>query len=201
MNNPDFNFMNYDFAPVMDYPAPHKMQVINLSNGLNERKIESIAWGIGKYNEQRNNMYTAEQYEGRRNIHIGIDIWTKAESPVYSFYNGTVQYVANNAQPGDYGPTLVIAYELNDQTFYALYGHLSSMTIANFSIGETVKKGQQIATIGVEAVNGGWPPHLHFQLSVEDPGQADMPGVVAEDNHEKALEIYPDPRLVLGDLY
>ncbi|HET6528601.1 MAG TPA: hypothetical protein VFG39_07595, partial [Balneolaceae bacterium] len=59
----------------------------------------------------------------------------------------------------------------------------------------------KIAEIGTEEVNGGWAPHLHFQLSVDDPGKADLPGVVSDDEREQALELYPDPRLVLGELY
>ena len=54
---------------------------------------------------------------------------------------------------------------------------------------------------GGEAENGGWPPHVHFQLSLERPATHDMPGVVSADDHQKALETFPDPRWVLGDLY
>ena len=49
--------------------------------------------------------------------------------------------------------------------------------------------------------NGGWEPHLHFQLSYQEPETHDMPGVVAPSDREEALQIYPDPRLVLGTLY
>ena len=54
---------------------------------------------------------------------------------------------------------------------------------------------------GSEEVNGGWPPHVHFQLSLKEPETHDMPGVVEQEARESALEIYPDPRLVLGLLY
>jgi murein DD-endopeptidase MepM/ murein hydrolase activator NlpD len=132
---------------------------------------------------------------------MGIDIWSKAGRPVFSFGDGEVDYAGNNDQPGDYGPTLILRYEIEDERFYALYGHLSEITLENISAGEKVKKGQQIATLGSDEVNGGWVPHLHFQLSCEDPGKADIPGVVAEEDHERALETYPDPRLVLGPIY
>ena len=49
--------------------------------------------------------------------------------------------------------------------------------------------------------NGGWPPHVHFQLSLIEPKTCDLPGVVSEENHEVALKVFPDPRHVLGNLY
>eukprot|EP00966_Prymnesium_polylepis_P148582 3432355-Prymnesium_polylepis.1 len=49
--------------------------------------------------------------------------------------------------------------------------------------------------------NGGWPSHVHFQLSVVRPETHDMPGVVSASQHHAALKRYPDPRMVLGPLY
>src|SRR5699024_2978458 len=117
------------------------------------------------------------------------------------FYEGKICYKADNNQPGNYGPTLVLCYILDEQPLFALYGHLSRENLDNTSEGERVKKGQKIASVGSEGVNGGWAPHLHFQLSWDDPGKADMPGVVSDKNHKKVLTTYPDPRLVLGPLY
>ena len=54
---------------------------------------------------------------------------------------------------------------------------------------------------GITHENGGWEPHLHFQLSYQEPDTHDMPGVVEPSKRDEALEIYPDPRLVLGALY
>ncbi|WP_440999174.1 peptidoglycan DD-metalloendopeptidase family protein [Fodinibius sp. SL11] len=195
-------FEDYNFAKVMDYPdRKEDLFVFDFSKGYDADFITTKEWGIGKYNEQRSNMYLASQFNNERNIHMGIDIWTKAESPVYSFWDGELAYLQNNDQPGDYGPTMVIKYELGSRPLYALYGHLSKKSLEMVSLNRPVKKGQKIATLGSQEVNGGWAPHLHFQLSVEDPKEADMPGVVAPENREEALETYPDPRIVLGNLY
>ncbi|HYW34686.1 MAG TPA: peptidoglycan DD-metalloendopeptidase family protein, partial [Balneolaceae bacterium] len=137
----------------------------------------------------------------KRNIHIGIDIWSEAGQPVFSFYKGIVCYMANHDQKGNYGPTLVIRYTFSGKNLYALFGHLSVMTLNNITVDKSVRKGEKIATIGTESENGGWPPHLHFQLCRQNPGKADMPGVVSEENRGQALKKYPDPRLVLGPLY
>ena len=51
-------------------------------------------------------------------------------------------------------------------------------------------------------MNGGWDPHLHFQLSLIEPITHDMPGVVnPKDREEALLKNYPDPRLVMGTIY
>lgn len=196
-----FALQNYDFAPVMNYPAPEELQVFDFTQGYRPDHIRTFEWGIGKYNEKRRAMYTAAQFGGERNIHMGIDIWSRAGRPVFSFYEGIVAYTANNDREGDYGPTLVIRYEAAERVIHALYGHLSALTLEHLEPGDRVGRGQQIATLGEASVNGGWAPHLHFQLSLEDPGKADMPGVVAEAEHEQALQTYPDPRLVLGYIY
>jgi murein DD-endopeptidase MepM/ murein hydrolase activator NlpD len=68
-------------------------------------------------------------------------------------------------------------------------------------VGVRVRSGETIAWVGDRTENGGWPPHLHFQLSYERPERADLPGVVTAAERELALLRYPDPRLVLGPLY
>lgn len=195
------DFSAFDFDPVMNYPEPAGMKVFDFTSGYNAEYVRSFEWGIGKYDEKRRNMYTAPQYKNERNIHMGIDIYAEAGQAVFSFYDGIICYKADNNQPGNYGPTLILRCILDNQQLFALYGHLTRESLDNMPEEERVKKGQKIADIGSEEVNGGWAPHLHFQLSRDDPGKADMPGVVGDENHEKALNTYPDPRLVVGPLY
>lgn len=183
----------------MNYPSD--LYVFDLTKGYDREFIASKPWAIGRYNEQRKNMYVAPQYEDKRNIHMGIDIWAAAGEPVYAFYDGEVAYIRDNNQDGNYGPTIVSRHEIKGQVLYALYGHLSRESLSYVSVGKEIEKGQKIATLGSAEVNGGWVPHLHFQLSVKDPGEADMPGVVSAEDREEALKIYPNPRLVLGRLY
>ncbi len=199
----DLDFSIFDFAPVMNYSQdPGRLFVLDLSRGYNPVSIKKrTKWGIGRYNEKRPDMYTTPQYENRRNIHMGIDIWADAGDPVFSFYEGIVAYKQDNNSEGDYGPTIVTKHVLEGIELFALYGHLSRSSLQMVQEGDQLQKKQKIGELGDKSVNGGWESHLHFQLSFEDPGEADMPGVVAEDEHERAMEIYPDPRVVLGKLY
>lgn len=193
------DFSRFDFAPVIRYEGD--WYVFDLTETYDPEFIKQKRWGIGKYDEKRRKMYLAPQYEGRRNTHMGIDFWAPAGEPVYAFYDGVICYAADNDQKGNYGPTIVTRHDLGGKDLYALYGHLSRESLEKAEVETEFKKGEKIATIGSEKVNGGWIPHLHFQLSLEDPGEADMPGVVADEEREEALQKFPDPRLIVGDLY
>ncbi|MEX1120628.1 MAG: peptidoglycan DD-metalloendopeptidase family protein [Balneolales bacterium] len=175
--------------------------MFDFSKGYSPDFIASFPFGIGRYNEVRKNMYLSALYKDERNVHMGVDFWMAAGSAVFSFYDGKILFFRDNNNPGDYGPTIVTEHILDDEPIYALYGHLSSESLENLCEGQSVQKGEKIADIGTEEENGGWAPHLHFQLSRVKPKKADMPGVVAKNERKRALQIYPDPQLVLGKLY
>ena len=84
---------------------------------------------------------------------------------------------------------------------WSLYGHLSASSLYLNPTGTMVKAGQRIGVLGETNENGGWPPHLHFQLSWCPPEGHDMPGVVAVAQRARGRWTFPDPRLVLGTLY
>ena len=74
-------------------------------------------------------------------------------------------------------------------------------TIWPKEVGQKIYSGDILAYIGNEKENGGWPPHVHFQLSLIKPEESNLPGVVSEEHHNIALKVFPDPRLVLGKIY
>ena len=141
--------------------------------------------GVGGYAETRP-FYTTDSYrvEGNqgaqwRTVHLGLDVWMQAGTPVYAPLDGYVHSVHDNAGDCDYGPTLILRHSPTAElTFYTLYGHLGNDVLTALQIGELVKQGQAIATIGDRPDNGGWPPHLHFQIMLDLWGNTvDFPGV------------------------
>lgn len=167
---------------------------IELNNGL-------VAYG--GYNEIRN-IYRRSEYFNQddvateRNIHLGMDLWLAAGSPVFAALNGEVHSFANNKNFGDYGPTIILKHRIDDVVFYTLYGHLSLASIKHLKVGHTFSKGQQIATLGDASVNGDYPPHLHFQI-IKKMGEwvGDYPGVCSQTDLEYYLSNCPDPNLLL----
>ena len=158
-------------------------------------------------------MYTTEIFSGERDLHVGLDIGAPVDTEVFCFADGMVFSKGVNPEAGSYGPTIITQHELqlpisvgsNELTelrkFWVLHGHLSTKSLDMVEVGDTVSRGQLIATIGDEHENGGWPPHIHIQISLAEPVDNDLPGVVKLSERAEALETYPDPRLIVGQIY
>ena len=160
--------------------------------------------GIGRYNEARL-LYTSDVFASRggenRTIHIGIDLFMQAGSPVFAPMDGVVHSFANNRAPLDYGPAIILEHEFDEGRlkFFTLYGHLSEDSLEGLYPGKPIKRGDRIASIGAPPTNGGWPPHLHFQIICDMLGmQGDFPGVALPSQRDVWLSICPDPNLILG---
>ena len=184
------------YHPVVELPK--EVVVLDLSG----KSSVSVGheWSIGKYDEVRG-IYSQPMFGGNRVVHLGIDLGGPAGTPVYAFTNGTVFAVGVNSANGDYGPTLITEHMVNGKAIWALHGHLSFSSIQEHSVGDKIKAGQRIAQIGQESENGGWPPHLHFQLSYAPPVGHDMRGVFTLEEAVAARLVHPDPRMVLGPIY
>ncbi|WMI65851.1 peptidoglycan DD-metalloendopeptidase family protein [Aestuariibaculum sp. YM273] len=157
----------------------------------------------GGYLENRN-IYKRSQHfnqqdlDTERNIHLGTDLWCPSGTKVLACLDGEIHSFKNNKNHGDYGPTIILKHEVENGEFYTLYGHLSLESIASVTVGEKVKQGQSIGTLGVAQVNGDYPPHLHFQIIKDLQGlQGDYPGVC----NIKDIDFYktncPDPNVLL----
>ncbi len=154
---------------------------------------------FGGYNEVRN-LYNENNHfnEENRNIHLGIDFWIKAGTSVLAALDGNVHSFNFNAGLGNYGPTIILEHSFENQKFYTLYGHLSTESIEDIEIGAFFKKGQKLATLGDSSVNGGYAPHLHFQIIKNiDDKFGDYAGVCSEKTLDYYLENCPDPNLLL----
>lgn len=164
---------------------------------LNKAKV-----AYGGYNEERNLYKRSQIFKNQeteeRNIHLGLDLWIKAGSPVLAALDGRIHSFNNNAGLGDYGPTIILEHRLENQQFYTLYGHLALESLDNLKIGAFFKKGEQLATLGDAPVNGDYAPHLHFQIIKNlENNLGDYPGVCSKKDLAFYLENCPDPNLLL----
>jgi peptidoglycan LD-endopeptidase LytH len=198
-----FDFSAFQFTPVL--PFPESYEVYDFSRAYDANRPRFSDYGVGRYNEKRPGMYETDLFKSNpaavRDIHVGIDLAAPAGSAVHAFYSGRIFMTAVRSEPGDYGGTVIVEHDLNGKKLWALYGHLSHASAAHRAIHSKVEAGDVLGWLGVSEENGGWNPHLHFQLSWVEPKVCDMPGTVNEKDLVAALEIYPDPRGVLGPLY
>lgn len=133
-----------------------------------------------------------------RNIHFGLDLWIKAGTRVLAALDGKIHSFQNNTALGDYGPTIILQHQIENYTFYTLYGHLSLESLNHKTIGAEVKKGETISTLGSSPINGDYAPHLHFQIIIDIQNKTgDYPGVCSKKDLEFYSQNCPDPNLLL----
>lgn len=111
-------------------------------------------YGIGGYGElrtvySRSKLFdSGDEFEEPRRLHLGIDIWGKAATPVFAPFGGMIHSFAFNDHYGDYGATLIVLHQLDGFSFYTLYGHLALSDIERATEGQYINRGQQIAQFG-----------------------------------------------------
>ena len=132
--------------------------------------------------------YTITTYFGYRwgSMHVAIDIYGPGNgSSIYAANNGTViaakgGCVAGNAScNGRRGNYIIIDHNINN--YHTVYMHLSSILV---SVGQTVARGQKIATMGntgevYPAPSRSSPysgTHLHFATTRGDPSSGGLSG-------------------------
>lgn len=169
-------------------------------DGADVRPGEALR--AGGYGEERT-VYTqplfAPDDAEPRTIHLGLDVFAPAGTGVMTPLTARVHSCQNNDQAGDYGPTIILEHTPEPGlTFHTLYGHLSRDSLKGLRPGAAFMAGEKFAELGSRRENGGWPPHLHFQVILEiDGAKGDYPGVCRRSEMDHWLAICPDPSPLL----
>ena len=172
------------------------LQVVGIQNYIaNTLNPEEI--GYGGYLEHRTFYLDSPLFqENTRTLHIGLDLWAPAGTPVYAPYDSIVHSFANNANYLDYGPTIILQHQPD---FFTLHGHLSHQSLQGLSVGKSIKRGELFATFGAQEENGNWPPHLHLQCIRDMQGKrGDFPGVVMPVQKDDYTRLCPNPLPLIG---
>lgn len=187
------------YADIADAERLH----LRILETMQEAKAEVA---IGRYNEARpfytTDAYTVQGNEGPqwRSVHIGLDLFMPAGTPVYAPLDGVVHSFQDNAADRDYGPTIILQHQVSaDLCFYTLYGHLSRASLEGLYVGKKISKGKRLCWMGPMPENGNWSPHLHFQVMLDMLDKSgDFPGVAFPDQREIWTGICPDPWYLLA---
>ena len=167
-------------------PTP---RVIRLENGRPGGYLESRGWYGGE-------AFETDDPGERRTVHLAVDVWQPAGEPVHAAFDGVVEGSEVRPERFDFGGTVILRHFTDDGTpFFTLYGHLSRDLPA---AGTAVAAGDRIGALGTQNENGGWEPHLHFQLltSLVGMGTA-VHGVAAPSELDLWESICPDPNILL----
>ena len=157
---------------------------------------------FGGYLERRNLYDNSPNFidntEEKRNIHLGIDIWAPAATPVLAPVAGVLHSFRDNQGSGNYGPTIILEHNTEELKFYTLYGHLSRLSIQDIRPNRYFKKGEMFAEIGNPEENGYYAPHLHFQIILDlEEFDGDYPGVCSKSTLDHFKKNCPNPNLLL----
>ena len=159
----------------------------------------------GRYNEARL-LYTSPLFgagknptDERRTIHLGLDLFAPPGTGIHAPLEGTVHAVAYNPALLDYGHVVILRHTTPEGgEFFTIYGHLAADCLA-LKPGQHIAAGERFARIGDVHENGGWAPHLHFQIALDllEWG-TDFPGVAAASQRVVLTSLSPDPNLLVG---
>jgi murein DD-endopeptidase MepM/ murein hydrolase activator NlpD len=170
-------------------------QLEALSQYIDQQRGSKLA--LGGYAEHRDLYRSSTVFKDAtqdRNIHLGVDCWADAGTPVFAPFDGVVHSFKNNDLYRDYGPTIILQHEHEGQVFFSLYGHLSLSDLNGLYPGKPIPQGTAFCHIGQNHENGQWPPHLHLQLILDMQGlSGDYPGVASQQDAPGFLANCPDP--------
>ncbi|WP_458792286.1 aminotransferase class III-fold pyridoxal phosphate-dependent enzyme [Yoonia sp. MH D7] len=161
---------------------------------------------LGYYHEPRL-IYTEAAFRkgpwkasDRRTVHLAVDVFTTAGTPMYAPLRGEVFIAEYRDGHLDYGGVIILRHETpQGDPFYSLYGHLDPEFLDRVKVGQVIEKGEEFCRLGDPSMNGGWAPHVHFQLALSTEGiEADWPGVGDPDEMYLWRALCPNPAALLN---
>jgi murein DD-endopeptidase MepM/ murein hydrolase activator NlpD len=123
-------------------------------------------WSSGSFGCVRDN--GTRMHEGLDIRHLQTDRHGEPTDPVMATANGTVVYFSKKPGLSNYGNYIVVRHMVEGLEIYSLYAHLSVIR-SDLKIGEAVKAGEVIATMGRTSsaeVIAKDRAHVHFELNV-----------------------------------
>ncbi|WP_293572888.1 aminotransferase class III-fold pyridoxal phosphate-dependent enzyme [Phaeobacter sp.] len=184
-----------------DMPLAEAAQV-----GAEFSGAQGTDWWLGYYNEPRL-IYTAGAFRkgpykasDRRTVHLAVDVFAPSGEALHAPLEGEVLVVENRADHLDYGGVIILKHTTDQgDPFYTLYGHLDPECCDRLNPGDKIEKGAAFCQLGTALQNGGWAPHVHFQIALSTEGiETDWPGVADPDDLGLWNALCPNPAPLLN---
>lgn len=99
---------------------------------------------------------------GEYRVHLGLDIVTGDDAPVYAAASGEIARIWDDAL---LGKCVAVSH---DGKVFTIYKNLSLELPENIKVGAKVERGQKIGNVGESAISElAEEPHLHFEMTVD----------------------------------
>lgn len=120
-----------------------------------------VAGSLSKKHDPDMQVYSSTMNDYR--VHLGIDLTTKANAPVYAAADGKIEKIWVDYMMGY---CVAISHSGNCVT---VYKNLAETLPEGIAEGVSVRAGQLIANVGDSAmVEIASEPHLHFEMTISD---------------------------------
>ena len=161
--------------------------------------------GIGPWGEKRT-VYSGDMFvsrlieKTRRTRHLGLDLFMRAGTKLYTPTAATVVSVEIEPDPLGYGCLIALRHQPEGcPAFISLWGHLAHEALGRLKAGDRLDAGALVGEMGAPAENGGWAPHLHLQLSIDTRLSAtEILGVGEERYLDVWAELFPNANAFAG---
>lgn len=156
------NPIDTTFRRILTQEVPGWEGMDDLGSSI-DPKMGSIRWPLrdGKIA----GLFNLRASKGNRR-HKGIDMLASKGTPIYAALDGVVEVVSHGGKGwSGYGKIIFICH---NNKFWTLYSHCDTI---NVKIGQKIKQGEQIATVGRTGRATGY--HLHFELRDENGSAVD----------------------------
>lgn len=189
----DFHLVDLSISNLSLRKLNSQSELTDYINQQTYQAAKTVAYG--GYCEERDFYLKSSLFSGaKRTFHLGVDVWLPVGHPVYVATSAKVYGKAYNSLFLDYGYTVILEHDQEGEKLFSLYGHLGSKDFDSIAVGDIVTAGDIVGYVGDEAQNGGWAPHLHFQLIKDLEGNvSDYPGVCHTSKSEAYVKNCPDP--------
>ena len=151
-------------APTTNPPATEAPNTEKPTTNVNSKLptfILPVSGALSAKHDPKLQVYSPTMKDDR--VHLGVDIVTEKDAPVYAAADGTVSRIWQDTRMG-----YCLAIKHSGGA-YTIYKNLAKTLPEGISEGAKVRSGQLIASVGESAmVEVAEEPHLHFEMTVGD---------------------------------
>ncbi|OGZ06085.1 MAG: hypothetical protein A2845_01570 [Candidatus Lloydbacteria bacterium RIFCSPHIGHO2_01_FULL_49_22] len=155
-----------------------------------------LDFSYGGWLEDRSVLWSGSYLDlGSKYIHLGLDINTKAGTPIALDMPGEIVLVDNDHPlVGGWGTRVMV--KLDDAPIVLIYGHLAHV---RHVVGATLKRGDIFAAVGPSSSNGAWYTHAHVQAMTLQAYECfldkslELDGYGRHDDISRLARLFPDP--------
>ena len=159
-----------------------------------EMRRSGSAVGVGRYGEAR-------LVPPDRTVHLGLDLFLEAGTPIFAPLDGTVRDVCPGDDSSDHGPAVILEHRVDGRrlTFHTLYGAFERLLSRRAGRGPAVPQGRaaggrrRFSRERRPAAPPSFPDHPRHAGT-----KGGFPRLVLPGRKEVSLGFCPDPELVLG---